>query len=325
MAYHLDETTRRAHKQRNLMHTALLLAGLGLLLLVPAYLVWGVGGALVAAGIVGVVVLAGPRVPPMMVMKMYAAREVAPNSDHPLNRILDQLAQRAELEARPRLFIIPSRTLNAFATGSADTSAIALTEGLVRKLDLRELAAVMAHEVSHIRNNDLLVMGIADVVSRCTQAMSYAAAVLVAINIMGYLFQGEAAVSWLAIAILYLAPALSSLLQLGLSRSREYDADLEGAMLIGDPSWLASALSRLETYTGRVWEDLMFPVPGRHVPHPSVLRSHPSTADRIARLRQLDVRLAEPPIVVREGPVVSMVGAGPIAMRPRHRWPGIWY
>ena len=88
---------------------------------------------------------------------------------------------------------------------------------------------------------------------------------------------------------------------------------------------LASALNRVERYTGRFWEDLMFPVPGRHIPSPSVLRTHPDTEDRINRLLSLDIRTQHPPITVVEEPMITMIGAGPSTLRPRHRWPGIWY
>ena len=128
---------------------------------------------------------------------------------------------------------------------------------------------------------------------------------------------------WLPILLLYLAPTLGSLLQLALSRTREYDADLDGAALTGDPMGLASALGRIERYQGHLWEDL---VPGgRRIPQPSVLRSHPRTEDRIARLRSVDRGTLLPPIEVAEEPMVSLVGFGPIAMRPRYRFPGVWF
>ena len=106
--------------------------------------------------------------------------------------------------------------------------------------------------------------------------MSYLAVFLVFTNLLTMAIDGEPKISWLAIIILYFSPLLSSLLQLGLSRTREYDADLEAAQLTGNPSWLASALQRLERHTGVFWEDLTMPVPGRRVPQPSVLRSHPN-------------------------------------------------
>lgn len=226
------------------------------------------------------------------------------------------------------LYVIPSMTLNAFAAGSRGHSAIAVTEGLLRRLTLSETAGVLAHEISHIRNNDLLVMGLADVITRVLQLMSYAALGLAVFNVFA-LARGEDTVSWWAVLFLYLAPALSSLLQLGLSRAREFEADRSAVSLTGDPAALAAALRRLETYTGHFWEDLMFPVPGRRVPHPSLLRSHPETEDRIDRLMALDSSQpgAAPhaPLVIVEQPMMSLVGYGPGDMRPRYRWPGLWF
>jgi len=264
-------------------------------------------------------------VPPEAVMRMYRGREVDPRFGGQLSDIVTILAERAQLPARPRLFVIPSPTLNAFATGWPGRAAIGVTEGLLRRFTVREIAGVLAHEVSHIRNNDLWVMGLADAITRFTTSLSYVAVLLAAFNVLG-LLSGEVYVSWWAVLVLYLAPTVSSLLQLALSRTREFDADLEGAQLTGDPRGLASALRKLERYTGRFWEDLMFPFPGRRIPQPSLLRSHPATEDRVARLLQLEARPMLPAIlVVEEPPLPRLFGIGPIAMRPRYHWPGIWY
>ncbi len=320
----LDEATRQEHGTRNRVHSVLLIAGLGLILAVAAAIVWGTAGVVGAFVGVAIVYVTAPRIPPEAIMRLFRARPVAPGHASQLETLLDTLTQRAELPSRPALFVIPSMTLNAFTTGSSERAAIAVTEGLLRRLTMREIAGVLAHEVSHIRNNDLWVMGLADIITRLVQLLSYLALVLAVFNVVG-MITGEEGVSWWAILVLYLAPALSSLLQLGLSRAREYDADLEAASLTGDPLGLASALSRLEQYTGRFWEDLMFPVPGRRVPQPSILRSHPSTEKRIARLRELQLQQPAPPIVIAEEPMVSLIGVGPIEMRPRFRWPGVWY
>ncbi len=125
--------------------------------------------------------------------------------------------------------------------------------------------------------------------------------------------------------LLYLAPTVGSLVQLALSRTREYDADLAAAELTGDPRGLVSALQKLERYYGRFWEDMRLPVPGRRIPQPSLLRSHPRTEDRVARLQDLADRSLLPQIEVAEEPMVSLVGVGPVAMRPRYRWTGVWF
>ncbi len=323
MSPFLDKHAHESHSRRNILQSAALLLGIGAILAAASAIIWGAAGVAVSAAVVGPLFAFASRVPPEAVMRLYRATHV-PRDDSQLSSLIDVLAYRAELRRRPELYVIPSMTLNAFATGSPSHSAIALTEGLLRRLTLREIAGVLAHEMSHIRNNDLWVMGIADVATRLLQLMSYLALALAAINVAALLSGGDT-ISWWAILLLYLGPALSSLLQLGLSRAREFDADAEAAGLTADPMGLASALRRLETYTGRFWEDLMFPVPARRVPQPSLLRTHPATKERIDRLLTLPGEPELAPIVIVEQPMISLVGYGPGEMRPRYRWPGLWF
>jgi heat shock protein HtpX len=320
----LDDAAISAHKLQNTVHSALLLGGLGAILAATFVLLMGWHGLGWAAIVVGLMLALVPRIPPEALMTVYRARAVDAQRGGQLSELVAIIAGRAGLAEPPRLYVIPSMTLNAFAVGQPSHAVIGVTEGLLRRLTLREIAGVLAHEMSHVRNNDLGVMGIADVLTRLTQAMSYVAVVLMIANLLAAL-QGEEVVSWLAVALLYLAPSGSSLLQLALSRTREYDADLEAARLTGDPLGLASALRRLERYTGRFWEDLMLPVPGRRVPFPSLLRSHPTTEDRIERLIALTGQPMLPAIVVSEQPMISLAGFGPGEMRPRYRFPGLWF
>lgn len=308
----------------NLWHGALLLLGFLVLVMIPTMLLWGVAGLAAAAMLLALVLPLAVGMPAEAVMRLYQATRL-PRDDSQLSSLVDVLSFRAELPQRPDLYVIPSMTLNAFAAGSRDRSAIAVTEGLLRRLTLAETAGVLAHEISHIRNNDLLVMGLADVITRVLQLMSYVALGLAVFNVFAYA-RGDDMISWWAVLFLYLAPALSSLLQLGLSRAREFEADRTAVALTGDPGALASALRRLETYTGHFWEDLMFPVPARRVPHPSLLRSHPETEDRVQRLIALKGEAsAHEPLVIVEQPMMSLVGYGPGDMRPRYRWPGLWF
>jgi heat shock protein HtpX len=318
----LKEAHRRAHKSRNELHTAVLVGGLGLLTAFCAWLLWSWTGVVLTIGWIGILYALAPRLPPEVVMRLYRAKPLQ-HGDQVVH-IVGELARRADLPAVPRLYVIPSMTLNAFATGTREKAVIGVTEGILRRLTLRELAGVLAHEISHVRNNDLSVMGLADVMTRFTQALSYLAVFLAIFNLPAILL-GDSDISFLALLLLYLAPTIGSLLQLGLSRTREFDADLDGAQLTGDPSGLASALNKLERYQGHFWEDMMFPVPARKIPQPSLLRSHPPTEDRIARLLALQHGELQPPIDVVEEPMVSLVGLGPIAMRPRYRFPGVWF
>ncbi len=323
MPAHMSELRQREHQQTNLMHTIILVGGIGGLMLLCAYLLSGWFGVVLTAMMVAILWLAAPRIPATVIMRMYGARPVDPVAGARLLGIVRELSRRAELDQPPQLYVIPSMTLNAFATGTDSGPAVAVTEALLRKLSLNELAGVLAHEVSHIRNNDLAIMGLADVMSRATQVMSYFAVFLLIWHLPDAL-AGTARVPWTAIVLLYLAPTITSLLQLGLSRTREYDADLEAALITGDPAGLASALQKLERYQGRMWEDLV--LTGRRVPQPSLLRTHPATADRVARLRDISPgTIAQSRIEMNEGPMVTMIGLGPIAMRPRYRMLGVWY
>jgi heat shock protein HtpX len=207
--------------------------------------------------------------------------------------------------------------------GSSQRFAIAVTEGLLRRLTMREVAGVLAREVAHAQRGDLLVLGIADFVSRCAQGLYYVGLALAALNILRGISGGEP-VSWLSVLLLILAPALMTLLQLGLSRTREIEVDRAAALLTGDPLGLASAVSRLDASPGTSLDDLIPPVPARKVPLPSMLRYPPPADRRIARLNAFQVP-PMPPLDVAEGPRISLVGVGPIEMRPRYRWPGVWF
>ena len=318
----LDEERRESHKLRNLLHSGLLVIGLGLLLAVCAWLIWGWSGIIWSFLLIGLFLFIAPRISPGAIMRMYRAVPLDPRHGAQLQRIVTILADRAELPETPRLFVIPSATLNAFATGTPENAFIAVTEGLLRKLDLREITNVLAHEMSHIRNNDLRIMGLADLMSRLTQFLSFVGLFLLLLN-LPFALMGKAAIPWMAALLLYLAPTIGSLLQLGLSRAREYDADLEGAQLTGDPEGLASALDKLERYQGQFWEEIFFP--GRRIPYPSILRSHPATQERIKRLMQLRPNL--PTVAVPNEPMITLVGYGPATLQPRYHWPwpGIWY
>jgi heat shock protein HtpX len=324
MSPFLDPKTLRAHRVRNTLHSLLLVGGLGLLTGFCGWLIWGGMGVAATLVAMGVLFAFAPRLPPELMMRFYRARRVDPRTGGRLLHIVDALSDRAELPAAPRVYIIPSMTLNAFASGTPDNAVIGITEGLLRRLNLNELAGVLAHEISHVRNNDLAIMGLADAMTRFTQVLAYLALFLALFNLPAFLL-GDAEIPLIGLVLLYLAPTAGSLLQLALSRSREFDADAEAASLTGDPESLASALQKLERYQGHFWEDMRLPVPARRMPQPSLLRSHPKTEDRIARLKALRDRPLLPQLPVTAEPMASLVGAGPVAMRPRYRWTGVWF
>ncbi|MCL6606667.1 MAG: M48 family metalloprotease [Geminicoccaceae bacterium] len=316
----LSERQRRLHKLRNVVQSALLVLGMLGILGLCAFFVWGWVGLVWAVVLTGASLLLAPSIAPEWVMRAYGARPLAP-ADFPEGYgLLRRLAARAGLERLPRLFWLPTPILNAFAVGRPDRAAIGLSDGLLRTLTPRELAGVLAHELSHVRNDDLWIMGLADVVSRLTSLLSWLGQLLFIFNLPA-LLTGEVAVPWLVVLLLVFAPTLVGLLQLALSRSREFDADLDAAALTGDPQGLASALAKLERFQGRFWEEIF--MPGRRMPIPSLLRTHPPTEERIRRLLDL-YEPVEPPIEVPErivGPRSVWIASGP----PRWHRTGVWY
>ncbi len=321
----LDAATLRAHRTRNTLHTFLLVGGLGLLTGFSAWLIWGPMGIAATLVALGLIYALAPRLPPETIMRFYRARRVTEQNGSALLQMVDALADRAELMEPPRVYVIPSMTLNAFAAGTPENAVIGITDGLLRKLDSKEeLAAVLAHEMSHIRNNDLALMGLADILTRCMQWLAYLAVFMAVISLPEFLIDGLDGSYLIGLLLLYFAPTIGSLIQLGLARAREYDADLEAVTLTGNAGWLISALRKVERHAGRFWEDMRLPVPGRRIPQPSLLRSHPRTEDRIARLEELggDLPLL-PELQLAAGPLASRTGPDP--MRPRYRWTGVWF
>ncbi|MCX7344623.1 MAG: zinc metalloprotease HtpX [Alphaproteobacteria bacterium] len=315
----LDPDVQRRHNLRNLLQTIILIVGTAALASAIAWVTFGPSGLIWAAafGAIGIWFLG--RASPRMVLRLYKARELADDEVPELHDLMRTLAKRADLQAVPRLYYVPSQMLNAFAVGNSADSAVAVTDGLLRIMNLRQLAGIMAHEVSHIRNGDLRVMGLADVLNRITGFMS-------TLGLLGIpLLLGT---GWdipiAGLLLLIFAPTIGGLLQLALSRAREYDADLDGATLTGDPEGLASALALLERKQGGAWEGLI--LPGSRLPEPSILRTHPKTADRIERLLAVrhEATMAIPLAETRTAPTPSLV---PPVRPPRIHWQrlGIWY
>lgn len=272
------------HRRTNFLQALLLLGGMGLLLALLGWLLGGVSMMLFTAGAGLVLLWLAPRVSPHWVLRMHGAVPLAPDQAPELYELMRELAQRARLSHLPQLYFVPTRALNAFTVGDRAHSAVAVSRGLLQRLNGRELAGVLAHELSHLRNNDIRLMGLADLAGRLTGALSTVGQVLVLVNLPLVLL-GEAHIPWLAILLLIFAPVVSTLLQLALSRTREFDADLGAALLTGDPEGLASALAKLEHHSRGVFEHIF--LPSRRAPEPSMLRTHPATEARIQRLRAL--------------------------------------
>jgi heat shock protein HtpX len=299
----------------NALQTAILLGAMALL---AGYLGWALLGAdgVLAAAVFAVFVLAfAPQVSPRMLLRFSGATELHPEQAPGLYRLLQALAQRAGLARVPRLFYLPTRVLNAFAVGRRDDAAITVTDGLLRRLEGREIAGVLAHELAHVRANDVWVMTLADLVGRITGTLSFFGLALLFVWLPLAMFSGGS-LPLLPILVMIFAPTLSAMLQLALSRTREYDADLAAAELTGDPRGLASALNTLEKLQGGWMERLFL------ARVPSWLRSHPQTDQRIQRLLALE---GAQPMDLATWADDPLFGRPRIERAPRWHWSGLWY
>jgi len=321
----IDTIVWLQHAWRNRVQSFFLLAVMAGFIALLGWLLWGRDGLFVLVWVGVIAVLVNPVMSPWLVMRMYGARRLEHAEAPVLWHAISELTARAGLESRPELFYVPSRLLNAFSVGTRGQSAIAVTDGLLRQLELDELIGVLAHEVSHIRSNDLWVMGLADMFSRATSLLSLLGQFLLLLNLPLILFS-QVTISWWAILLLIFAPNLSALTQLALSRTREFDADLNAARLTGDPDGLAHALARIERVQGG-WLERVF-LPGRRIPAPSLLRTHPEPEERIERLMALKLELegATRPLWNRDTrPDVDTLLGSRVRRVPHWHMNGLWY
>lgn len=273
-------------KLESRLQSAALLGAMALLLAFLGHMVFGQPGVLMALFVGLTTLVLGSGLSPRWVMRLNRARPLLPHEAPTLLATVRELARRAELPSPPALYYVPSAQLNAFAVGQADDSAIGVTDGLLRRLDRPELAGVLAHEISHVKNQDLRIMGLAAVLTRMTRTLSLLGPVLLLLTVPLALL-GQARVPWLAILLLTVAPTLSGLMQLALSRTREFDADLDAARLTGDPAGLASALTKLEAPSGGWLWQLLTGARRQRPEESSLLRTHPTTRERVRRLSAL--------------------------------------
>jgi heat shock protein HtpX len=313
----LNEAAQRRQQRRNRVQGVLLLGGMVLTLGLCAWLLFGNEGLLwaVVLGVGGLVLR--PRMRPEWVLRMYRARPlpvaVAPN----VHQMVQTLGAHAGLPRAPTLYYVPTSMLNAFAVGRRADAAIGVTDGLLRNLTGRQLAGVLAHEISHISSDDLWIMTLADTVGRVTHAVAYAGLALLFLGLP--MLAGGSPMPLLIALVLIAVPTVVTLLQLALSRAREFDADLDAVALTNDPVGLAEALRTLHAHEGRIWERIL--VPHRRTPDPLLLRTHPSTEERVRRLLELSGRQADLDVPAVPFPPAAF---SPVTQRPRLRAPGIW-
>ena len=278
----------------NQVKTVGLLGLLSALLISVSYsLIGGLGGAVFGVGLAAVMNLGSWYYSDRIALAAYGAQPTTPAQAPELHRIVQKLAQRARLPM-PAVYLIPTPAANAFATGrNPENAAVAVTQGIVNLLTPAELEGVIAHELSHIQNRDTLTQAVAatlgGAISFLAQIMSYALW-------FGAGSRGDRGGNPLgALATILLAPIAATVLQLGLSRTREYAADANAARLTGNPRALAQALQRLDSTAKRL------PMQGSPAFAPlliinsapkqllsNLFSTHPSTADRVRRLLALE-------------------------------------
>jgi len=269
------------------IQSLLLVMTLAMLLGLMGWLIGGQSFALMAVGAVVLIYLIHPMVSPQVILRLQKARRLRDDEAPQLFAQLQALTERARLPQLPELYYIPAETMNAFSVGNRETAAIALTDGLLRRLDFDEIAGVLAHEISHLRHNDMRIMGFAGLASQLIHMLSMVGQILLFLN-LPLLLWGHYTISWAAILLLIFAPTISAVLQLALSRTREYRADLGVVKLMGDGRALASALAKMETYQNRFLKGIFWPG-YRQLPGGALLRTHPHTKERIRRLLENQV------------------------------------
>ena len=279
----------------NTAKTAVLMVGLTVLLVMAGGALggrtWMIGAFVIAIAMNGFSYWFSDKI----VLKMYKAQEVTENDAPEFYRVVRDLAARAELPM-PKVYLIPSDGPNAFATGrNPHHAAVAATRGILKILNREELAGVMAHELAHVKNRDILIGTIAAAVAGAISMLATMAQFAMIFGGFGGDRRGDRGGGIIGmLAVMILAPIAAMLIQMAISRSREYQADATGAKICGNPLWLASALKKLDIASKRIPLDAnpatahMFIVnPLRGGGMASLFSTHPPMDDRIARLEKL--------------------------------------
>ena len=277
----------------NYLRTTILLAGLTALFMGVGYLIGGSGGAVIALAIAAAMNLVSYWNADKIVLSMHGAHEVDERTAPDLVRLVGELARRADLPM-PRVYLMDNPQPNAFATGrNPEHAAVAVTTGLLEMLSREEIAGVVAHELAHIRNHDTLTMTITATIAGAISMLAQ----------FGLFFGGghrdnNSGLGMIGtLAMVILAPIAAMLVQMAISRTREYAADNLGARISGRPDALASALRRIsgaaeqiENYSAErnpATAHLFIVNPLTHHGIDNLFATHPSTENRIAALERL--------------------------------------
>lgn len=278
----------------NWLKTSILMAGIMALFGVIGGYIGGSSGMVMALVFAGGMNLFAYWFSDSMVLRMYNAQEVDEASAPQFYGMVRELAQRADLPM-PRVYLIDEAQPNAFATGrNPEHAAVAATTGILHLLSARELRGVMAHELTHVRHRDILISTIS-----ATMAGAISALANFAMFFGGRDADGRRSNPFASLAVALLAPLAASLIQMAISRAREFEADRGGAEISGDPHALADALTKIDAYARGIpmyaAEDhpataqmmIMNPLSGGGVS--GLFSTHPSTEERVQRLREMAV------------------------------------
>jgi heat shock protein HtpX len=299
------------------LKTTILMAGMTALFVGLGFLIGGQGGMILAFVVAAGMNLFAYWNADRMVLSMHGAREVGPNEAPQLFAMVQEMTGRAGMPM-PRVYVIETDQPNAFATGrNPENAAVAATTGLLRQLSYEEVAGVMAHELAHIRNRDTLIM---------TVTATLAGAISMLANFAFFFGGGQNRNNPLGIVgvilTALLAPFAAMLVQMAISRTREYEADRIGAMICGRPGWLADALVNIHNAAQRIDYHRaennpatahMFIINPLHVRAiDGLFSTHPKTEERVRRLRMMEGQagLATAPAMPRRTQPAGGAGGG---------------
>ena len=280
----------------NTLKSLFLLAFLSAILVLVGGVIGGENGALVALVLAGVMNFVSYWWSDKIVLRMYKASEVGRDDAPELYSDVEELAQIAGLPM-PRVYVIPEQAPNAFATGrDPHHSAVAVTQGIMRLLNRSELKGVIAHELAHIRNRDILIGSVAATIAGAITYLAYMAQFAAIFGGGGGNRRGGGMLGLLAMAII--APMAAMIVRMAISRTREFGADKTGAEICGNPLYLADALRKLQAGASRIplqvseqtaesTAHMMIVSPMIGGGFAKLFSTHPPTEDRVARLKAM--------------------------------------